>query len=69
MDSDYGSDGPAPCDDPAEETNVRSPKGKGIDLGDIDFSVDDSILPGWDPDLAYGDGSGTSEWMKWEGLR
>uniref|UniRef100_A0A0D3BHK4 Uncharacterized protein n=1 Tax=Brassica oleracea var. oleracea TaxID=109376 RepID=A0A0D3BHK4_BRAOL len=61
MDSDYGSDGPAPCDDPAEETNVRSPKGKGIDLGDIDFSVDDSILPGWDPDLAYGDGSGTSE--------
>ncbi|KAL0753164.1 hypothetical protein Bca101_090832 [Brassica carinata] len=23
--------------------------------------MDDSILPGWDPDLAYGDGSGTSE--------
>ncbi|KAG2264185.1 hypothetical protein Bca52824_071264 [Brassica carinata] len=60
-DSDSGSDGPAPCDDPAEETNVRFPKGKGIDLGDIDFSVDDSILLGWDPDLAYGDGSGTSE--------
>ena len=60
-DSDSGSDGPAPCDDPAEETNVRSPKGKGIDLCDIDFSVDDSILPGWDPDLAYGDGSGMSE--------
>ncbi|KAF2559266.1 hypothetical protein F2Q68_00015112 [Brassica cretica] len=60
-DSDSGSDGPAPCDDPAEEINVRSPKGKGIDLGDIDFSVDDSILPGWDPDLAYGDGSSTSE--------
>uniref|UniRef100_A0A0D3CHT2 Uncharacterized protein n=1 Tax=Brassica oleracea var. oleracea TaxID=109376 RepID=A0A0D3CHT2_BRAOL len=58
---DPGSDGPAPCDDPAGETNVRSPKGKGIDLGDIDFSVDDSILPGRDPDLAYGDGSGTSE--------
>ncbi|KAG2288359.1 hypothetical protein Bca52824_047963 [Brassica carinata] len=60
-DSDSGSDGPAPCDDPAEETIVRSPKGKGIDLCDIDFSVDDSILPGWDPDLAYGDGSGMSE--------
>ncbi|KAF3570232.1 hypothetical protein F2Q69_00058716 [Brassica cretica] len=59
--SDYGSDGHAPCDDPAEETNVRSLKGKGIELGDIDFSVDDSILPGWDPDLAYGDSSGTSE--------
>uniref|UniRef100_A0A0D3CFB9 Uncharacterized protein n=1 Tax=Brassica oleracea var. oleracea TaxID=109376 RepID=A0A0D3CFB9_BRAOL len=42
-------------------TDSDSPKGKGIDLGDIDFSVDDSILPGWDPDLAYGDSSGTSE--------
>ncbi|KAF3532024.1 hypothetical protein DY000_02039597 [Brassica cretica] len=59
--SDYESDDPAPCDVPAEETNVRSSKGKGIDLGDIEFSVDDSILPGWDPDLAYGDGSGSSE--------
>ncbi|KAF3603331.1 hypothetical protein F2Q69_00035036 [Brassica cretica] len=59
--SDYESDDPAPCDVPAEETNVRSSKGKGIDLGDIEFSVDDSILPRWDPDLAYGDGSGSSE--------
>uniref|UniRef100_A0A0D3CCA9 Uncharacterized protein n=1 Tax=Brassica oleracea var. oleracea TaxID=109376 RepID=A0A0D3CCA9_BRAOL len=25
------------------------------------FSVDDCKLPGWDPDLAFGDGSGTSE--------
>ncbi|KAF3489982.1 hypothetical protein F2Q69_00053437 [Brassica cretica] len=58
---DSGSDGPACCDDSTEETNVRSPKGKGIDLGDIDFSINDLILPGWDPDLAYGDGSGTSE--------
>ncbi|KAF3562770.1 hypothetical protein DY000_02016328 [Brassica cretica] len=41
--------------------SLRSSKGKDIDLGDIDFSVDDSILPGWDPDLVYGDGSGTSE--------
>ena len=23
--------------------------------------MDDSVLPGWDPDLAYGDGSGSSE--------
>ncbi|KAF2535782.1 hypothetical protein F2Q68_00020996 [Brassica cretica] len=46
---------------PAEEANARSLKGKDIDLDDIDISVDDSILPGWDPDLAYGDGSGTSE--------
>ncbi|KAF2616960.1 hypothetical protein F2Q68_00038939 [Brassica cretica] len=41
--------------------NVRSSKCKGIHLGDIEFSVDDSIFPGWDPDLAYGDGSGSSE--------
>ncbi|KAF2587761.1 hypothetical protein F2Q70_00039316 [Brassica cretica] len=60
-DNDSESDNPAPCDVPAEETNVRSSKGKGINLGDIEFSVDDSILPGWDPDLAYGDGSGSSE--------
>ncbi|KAL0689348.1 hypothetical protein Bca4012_089026 [Brassica carinata] len=60
-DSDSESNDPAPCDVPAEETNVRSSKGKGIDLGAIKFSVDDSILLGWDPDLAYGDGSGLSE--------
>uniref|UniRef100_A0A0D2ZQJ9 Uncharacterized protein n=1 Tax=Brassica oleracea var. oleracea TaxID=109376 RepID=A0A0D2ZQJ9_BRAOL len=41
-DNDSESDDPAPCDVPAEETNMRSFKG-------------------WDPDLAYGDGSGSSE--------
>ncbi|KAF2610448.1 hypothetical protein F2Q70_00012289 [Brassica cretica] len=60
-DSDSESDDPASSHVPVEETNMRSSKGKGIDLGDIEFSVDDSILPGWDPDLAYGDGSGSSE--------
>ncbi|KAF3584537.1 hypothetical protein F2Q69_00030852 [Brassica cretica] len=59
--SDSESDGPAPCDVPAEEANTRSSNGKDVDLGDIEFSMDDSILPGWDPDLAYGVGSGTSE--------
>uniref|UniRef100_M4F075 Uncharacterized protein n=1 Tax=Brassica campestris TaxID=3711 RepID=M4F075_BRACM len=58
-DSDSESDDPTSCDVPAEETNVRSSKGNGIDLGDIDFTVDDSILLGWDSDLAYGDGSGS----------
>ncbi|KAF3584538.1 hypothetical protein F2Q69_00030851 [Brassica cretica] len=53
--------GPTRCDVPAEEANARSSKGKDVDLGDIVFSMDYSILPGWDPDLAYGDGSGTSE--------
>ncbi|KAF3511928.1 hypothetical protein F2Q69_00005773 [Brassica cretica] len=60
-DNDSKYDDPAPCDVPAEETNVRSSKGKGIDLVDIEFSIDDSIHPGWDPDLAYGGGSGSSE--------
>ncbi|KAF3607346.1 hypothetical protein DY000_02046878 [Brassica cretica] len=60
-DSDSEPDDLAPRDVPAEEANVRSFKGNGIDLGDIEFSVDDSILPGWDPDLAFGDGSGSSE--------
>ncbi|KAF3589461.1 hypothetical protein F2Q69_00028969 [Brassica cretica] len=60
-DSDSEPDDLAPRDVPAEEANVRSSKGKGIDLGDIDFSVDDSILLGWDPDLAFVDGSGSSE--------
>ncbi|KAF3578038.1 hypothetical protein DY000_02030950 [Brassica cretica] len=60
-DSDSEPDDLAPRDVPAVEANMRSYKGKGIDLGDIEFSVDDSILPGWDPDLAFGDGSGSSE--------
>ena len=59
--SDSESDGPAPCDVPVEEANARSSKGKDVDLGDIEFSMDDSILPGWDPDLAYYDGRGTRE--------
>ncbi|KAF3611888.1 hypothetical protein DY000_02046880 [Brassica cretica] len=59
--SDSEPDVLAPRDVPTEEANVRSSKGKCIDLGDIEFSVDDSILPGWDPDLAFGDGSGSSE--------
>ncbi|KAG2255701.1 hypothetical protein Bca52824_074995 [Brassica carinata] len=39
----------------------RSSKGKDVDLGYIEFSMDDSMLPGWDPNLAYAHGSGSRE--------
>ncbi|KAF2562706.1 hypothetical protein F2Q70_00014840 [Brassica cretica] len=59
--SDSEPDDQDPVVAPAAMPESSSWKGKDIDLGNIEFSMDDSMLPGWDPNLAYGDGSGSSE--------
>ncbi|KAG5389308.1 hypothetical protein IGI04_030849 [Brassica rapa subsp. trilocularis] len=65
LDADTGSDsepdGQSPVEAPTAAPESSSWKGKDVDLGDIEFLMDDSMLPGWDPNLAYGDGSGSSE--------
>ncbi|KAJ4875996.1 hypothetical protein Rs2_41014 [Raphanus sativus] len=74
----------APVEHLAEHVPVeRSPglqKDKDIEVEDHHFPVDDFPLPGWDPTLGFGDGSGSSDapvpifddffsWKKRRGLR
>ena len=46
---------------PAKKSDDWFSKDKGVDIGNLDFSVDDFEIPGWDPNLAFGDGSGSSD--------
>ncbi|KAJ4894625.1 hypothetical protein Rs2_21419 [Raphanus sativus] len=46
---------------PVERSSKLPRKNKDIEVEDHDFPADDSPLPGWDPSLCFGDGSGSSD--------
>lgn len=46
---------------PAGRATAKPSKDKCIDLDDFDFPTNDLTLPGWNLNLAHGNGSGTSE--------
>ncbi|KAJ4885424.1 hypothetical protein Rs2_35517 [Raphanus sativus] len=46
---------------PVERLHGLPSKDKDIEVEDHDFPIDDFPLPGWDPTLGFGDGSGSSD--------
>ncbi|KAJ4889106.1 Uncharacterized protein Rs2_28854 [Raphanus sativus] len=46
---------------PVERSPELPRKNKDIEVEEQDFPPDDSPLPGWDPSLGFGDGSGSSD--------
>ncbi|KAL0886174.1 hypothetical protein Bca101_010157 [Brassica carinata] len=61
MDSDSEPVDHVPERVPAKKSDNWFSKDKGVDIRNLDFSVDDFEIPGWHPNLAFGNGSASSD--------